>query len=200
MIISILLFTAGCAEQTAADVFNPNDGENTPEVKPADNGNDSSISDIPDDSDNAGENTESVSVRYEDGFVFTHNGTDIYMGEYINNILPALGPELNSFDSDSCVFDGVMKTYTYGGFDILGYAKTESEEYRVFSVTFHDDSVATAEGIYIGHAIADMTAAYGEPHEESPGFYSKYIKNGTTLTFDFDGGAIIAITYSLINI
>ena len=76
------------------------------------------------------------SGRHEDGFVFTHKGINIYMGEYINNILPALGPELNRFGSDSCAFDGVMIAYTYGGFEILAYAKTEADEYNIFADKF----------------------------------------------------------------
>jgi hypothetical protein len=140
------------------------------------------------------------SLRREDGFVFIHNGTSVYIGEYISRVPEELGPALSSFESDSCIAEGTMKTYIYGGFEISTHIgeSVEEENGFIFWVSFNDDSVSTAEGIYIGQTVSDMLAAYGAASEESPGFYYKYEKNGTTLTFDVDGDVIIAVTYELL--
>jgi len=136
---------------------------------------------------------------YEDGFVFVCGGVNLYMGLSIEAAVEGLGEWIDYYESESCTSEGMMVTYIYPGFEVSGYAKTEGEKYRIFSVILTDDSVATAEGIYIGGSIGDMEAAYGNDHESLPGFY-KYEKNGTSLSFDVDGEAISAITYLLLNI
>ena len=142
-------------------------------------------------------------IIYDDGFMFSYNGADIYMGEYIKNILPLLGAEAECAVSDSCTSEGTMAIYAYDSVEISAYTKTEEDEYRVFSATFRDDSVATAEGIHIGQSVGEMEAAYedyGADLEKMEGFYYKYLKNGTAVSFDIDGGVIIGITYQLLVI
>jgi len=138
--------------------------------------------------------------KYEDGFVFKYNGTAVYLGDYIENILQEMGSQTDYHESDSCTSDGIMKTYSYAGFDISTYGKTETDKFRIFSIELFDDSNSTAEGIYIGQTIAEMTAVYGTECEALPGFCYKYEKNGTSLKFDVDGDIITAITYTLLNI
>ena len=138
---------------------------------------------------------------FDDGYVFSHNGVDIYMGEYIENILPGLGTGSDNYLSESCTSEGMMITYVYGGFELAAFALSEGDEYRIFMITIHDDSVTTPEGIYIGHAAADMIAAYGENYEYMPGFERyTYKKNGTKIDFEIDNGVIIYITYVLTDI
>ena len=149
------------------------------------------------------EQSEPEKTVYDDGFAFSYNGADIYMGEYIENILPKLGAGSNSYISESCTSEGMMAAYVYSGVEISAYAKTEADEYRVFSATFRDDSVATAEGVYIGMRVGEMEAAYeayNGDREIMEGFYYKYFKNGTALSFDADGEIIIGITYQLLVI
>ncbi|MCL1793710.1 MAG: hypothetical protein FWG34_07560 [Oscillospiraceae bacterium] len=137
---------------------------------------------------------------YEDGFGFVYNGESIYMGEFIDGVVEKLGPALNYIESESCTSEGMMKTYYYSGAEISAYAKTESDEYRIFSIILTDDSVTTAEGLYIGQTESEMVATYGTDYQSVPGVFCKYSKNGTGLTFDLDGEVIICITYTLQNI
>ena len=136
---------------------------------------------------------------YEEGFVFIYGGVNLYMGLSIEAAVEDLGDWIDYYESESCTSEGMMVTYIYPGFELYGYAKSEGDEYRIFSVMLTDDSVATAEGVYIGGSIGDMETAYGNGHDSLPGFY-KYEKNGTSLSFDVDGEAISAITYLLLNI
>ena len=149
------------------------------------------------------EKNEPEKMIYDDGFTFSYSGADICMGEYIENIMPSLGPESDSSVSDSCTSEGMMVIYVYGGVEISAYAKTEADEYRIFSATFRDDSVATAEGICIGQPAGEMLSAYeayNGDHEELDGFYYKYFKNGTALSFDVENDVVIGITYQLLII
>ena len=138
--------------------------------------------------------------RCGDGFVFVYNGVNVYMGDYIENILTEMGPPTDYYESESCTSEGMMQTYCYGGgLEIASSAKTESDGYRIFMVSLTDDINSTAEGIYIGQTADDMIKIYGTGYEEIFGCY-KYVKNGAGLSFDVDGDIITCITYNLINV
>jgi len=165
------------------------------------------ITDTSDSNDDAGTDESATGANngngngiYKDGFVFIYNGTTVYLGGYIKSVLAEIGAPTDYYESDSCTSDGMMQTYCYGGLEIYTYAKTDTDEYRIFSVALMDDVNSTAEGIYIGQTVGDMTALYGAEYESIPGFYYKYTKNGTALTFDVDEDIIIAITYMLLNV
>ena len=145
--------------------------------------------------------TESAAatVVHKEGFAFVYGGETIYMGDYIDGVVERLGSFFDYIESESCTSEGMMKTYYYSGAEISAYAKTEGDRYRIFSIILTDDSVSTAEGVYIGQKEGDMAAAYGTDYQSVPGV-CKYTKNGTGLTFDLEGEDIICITYTLLEI
>ena len=134
-----------------------------------------------------------------DGFIFAHNGVEIILGETAARVLGELGPEMDYYEYPSCAFDGDSKMYVYGGFEISTYILDEAGGDRIYSVTLNDDSAATAEGVYIGLHIGEMTAAYGTDREEIPGSYL-YMKNGTVLSFAEENEIITAISYYIEDI
>ena len=83
-----------------------------------------------------------------DGFYFTTPGG-----------LKALGEPKSYTESASCAFEGKDKTYGYGGYYITTYPNGDKD--YIYTAWFEDDSVTTAEGIYIGSTKADVEAAYG---------------------------------------
>ena len=218
-IILLLFLSAGCDKKPGDEndkinesdindisgdsgIDNPEVSENPIEAKtenPPD-GNDDNLdsADSVDSAEPVGENAGNE--KCEDGFVFIYNGVKVYIGDYIENILAETGTPTDYYESESCTSDGMMKTYCYGGgLEISSYAKTETDEYRIFMVNLMDDVNSTAEGLYIGQTVDDMIRIYGNEYEEIFGSY-KYIKNGTGLSFDVDGDIITAISYSLINV
>ena len=187
MIILILLF-AGCADQS--EIMQATESAKSTET--------TEITELTNEtSDEPGEYADKI--VFDDGFAFIYNGVDIYMGEYIENVISKIGAGSDSFISESCTSEGMMITHIYGGFEISAYAKTEGDEYRIFSIELRDDSVATAEKIYIGQTADDMIAVYGTDYEDIFGFY-RYNKNGAALGFSVDGGVITGITYQLLII
>ena len=197
-IMLLLLFT-GCDKQTENKTSENPAALETDAVNIADTGTKDQAAEN-NGGDKAQETATVESGRYEDGFVFKYNGNAVYLGDYIEVVLTIIGPETDYHESDSCTSDGIMKTYSYAGFDISTYGKNETDKFRIFSIELFDDSNSTAEGIYIGQTIAEMTAVYGSECEALPGFCYKYEKNGTSLKFDVDGDIITAITYTLLNI
>lgn len=128
------------------------------------------------------------------GFIFIYNGTEIILGAPADSVLPALGLEKDYYEYASCAFDGDSKTYVYNGFELSTYIISGEETDRVYSISFTDDGVETAEGLYIGADVDMIFEAYGEDYEEIPGSYL-YFKNGTILSFTADGGVVTVIMY-----
>lgn len=118
-------------------------------------------------------------------------GYEVAVDADMADVLAALGKEQSYFEAASCAFDGLDKTYTYAGFTVT--TRPEGDKDLVNSILLTDDSVTTAEGVYIGSSLADVTAAYGEA-EPADGVLS-YTRDGVTLNFILDGGAVISIEY-----
>ena len=198
-LIILYAFTS-CAGKTAEQ---PDSGNAAPrnetasELPPEDN-SEAETSDNTDSPDDFAEvnNTNDEHIIKKDGFIFEYSGTTIYMGENTGRVLGELGKEIDFYEVQSCSFDGMAKTYYYGGFEISTYMRNKNDYDRVYSVTLYDDSVTTAEDIYIGQTTDDITAVYGADYEEIPG-QRRYFKGGTILSFSLEDNIIISITYSI---
>ena len=70
-------------------------------------------------------------------------------------------------------------------------------EAKVMYVMLCDDTVATAEGVYIGNTAEQVKAAYGEPDaEKSTDKLLYYFKGSSFLQFELDDkGVVVGITY-----
>ena len=58
-----------------------------------------------------------------------------------------------------------------------------------------DDTVSTAEGIFIGNTVEQVKAAYGNPDESSTEDSIVYIKGSSQLTFQISDGKVVTIAY-----
>lgn len=132
---------------------------------------------------------------FHDSFVFVMS-TDagefaISIDQDMTEVLTALGEAQSYFEAASCAFEGLDKTYTYPGFQII--TRPDGDSDYVNSILFTDDSITTQEGIYIGSTAEDVTAAYGEG--DVTGSAIMYTKNNTTLSFILENGKVISIEY-----
>jgi hypothetical protein len=130
----------------------------------------------------------------KDGYYFDYNGTPVYLGDLMSNVLEALGTENEFYEAPSCAYDGMAKMYVYGGFELATYIRDASDADRLYSITFFDDSVMTAEGAYIGQSFDDVAALYGDGYEEIPGAYL-YSKDGAVLSFTVEDGEVTVSQY-----
>lgn len=130
----------------------------------------------------------------ETAYVFPAPAADGYsvaIGEDMAEVLSHLGEPTSYFEAASCAFDGMDKTYTYSGFTIT--TRAEGEQDLVNSILLTDDSVTTAEGIYIGCSVQDVTAAYGAQAPE--GNILTYTEGGVTLNFILKDDKVLSIEY-----
>lgn len=134
---------------------------------------------------------ESQSPAAPGSYVFLSGDFAVSIDQDMAEVLAALGEPQSYFEAASCAFEGLDKTYTYSGFQVL--TRPDGEKDYVNSILLTDDSVTTPEGVYIGASAADVTAAYGEG--ESLGSSLCYTKEGTVLSFILENDKVISIEY-----
>ena len=172
--LTMVFALAACGDDTT-DPTNPTTGNN--EQKPT-NGNDPT----------EGGNTAA------DEYSFNYKGTVITLHADFAPILAVLGEPVSYTESASCAFEGLDKTYYYGSLYIDTYPDGDKD--RVYDFWFADDSLTTAEGIYIGSTQADVEAAYGTAGYNGANAY--IMTKGTgTLTIILDNGVVTSIQYAI---
>ncbi len=131
----------------------------------------------------------------EPGFVFTYNGTEISMNAPAAEILSALGEPKNYTEEPSCAFEGLDKTYYFGSFYLQTYPMADGD--YIYCLWLADDTVTTAEGIYIGAPEDQVKAAYGEDSYNGTNAYV-VTKGDSKLTVIMEAGTVSQITYDAI--
>lgn len=124
-------------------------------------------------------------------YVFQVKDASISIDQNMTEVLDVLGEANSYFEAASCAFKGLDKTYTYSGFVIT--TRPDGDKDYVNSILLTDDSVTTAEGIYIGSSQDDVLAAYGQANVEND--VIQYTLGNTTLNFILKDGAVISIEY-----
>ena len=138
---------------------------------------------------------DAPNAEQEDGYVFTANGVEITMNAPAADIIAALGEPKSYTEQTSCAFDGLDKTYFFGSFYMETYPGTDGD--YVHCVWLVDDSVSTAEGIYIGASQQEVEDTYGaEYFDGSNAFVME--KGDCILTIIMDSGVVSSIQYDAI--
>lgn len=129
----------------------------------------------------------------DDGYYFEYNSVKIIMHGQAAEVLQKLGKESSYFEAESCAFQGLDKTYSYPGFDLMAYPIKDTD--YISSVVLMDDSVTTVEGLYIGAPESDITAKLGEEYDSKNGSYV-YTKGLSQLMIIAENGAVTSIEYT----
>lgn len=138
----------------------------------------------------ASQDTTQVS---DPGYVYSQKGVDVAVNGLMNTIVDVWGEPDKYFESESCAFQGMDKVYTYGSVVISTYPENDKD--YVLTIELKDDTITTAEGIYIGCAKADVTAVYGAATSETD-VALVYEKGDCQLTFFFEDDCVTNITYA----
>ena len=141
-----------------------------------------------------GESSDSASGA-DDALVFTYDGTEIALDADAEGIISALGEPKNYTEEPSCAFEGLDKTYYYGGFYMTTYPSDNGD--RVYSIWFADDSVQTADGIKIGDSQEKVEECYGADSASGESAYTLTSGEGR-LTVIVEDGAVSSVSYELI--
>lgn len=159
-------------------------------------GSDDKDTDVNANKETTNKDSEGKKEEAYEGFSFDLNGTTVELNAEMAPIVSALGESDSYFESESCAFQGLDKVYTYGSVVITTYPLSEVD--YVYTIELKDDTVETAEGVYIGAGKADVTAAYGEPTEDTGTAYV-YEKGESTLSFMFESDVVTSIVYTAIT-
>ena len=144
---------------------------------------------------NAPAQTQTDTAEAASKFSFTYKGAEIKLAQPAAPILEKLGEPMKYTESASCAFEGLDKSYYYGSFYLETYP--QGEEDFVLGWWFADDTVTTAEGIYIGSPKADVDTAYGAENFNGTNSY-EIIDGSGKLTIILDGDVVSSIQYNLI--
>lgn len=129
-------------------------------------------------------------------YVPTYRDCPLPMNADFAPLLDFLGEPDSYFEAASCAFDGLDKTYTYAGVEIITYPDGERD--YISSVRILDSSVSTPEGITIGAAQDEVAAAYGEDFQELGKQYV-YEDGDAQLSVLFEDGTAISVEYTALN-
>ena len=129
--------------------------------------------------------------------VFTYKDCPLPMNAEFGPLKDYLGEPDSYFEAASCAFDGLDKTFTYGGVEIITYPDEDKEgvDY-ISSVRLLDNSVSTPEGVTIGSTAEVVAAAWGG--EVSGDLYEKE-DGDCILSILFEDGKVISVEYTAVN-
>ena len=127
------------------------------------------------------------------GYVYSQGGLNVAVNGEMAPIVEAWGEPDKYFESVSCAFQGMDKVYTYGSVVINTYPEEEKD--YVLTIELKDDTITTAEGIYIGSSKDDVVATYGAATSETD-VALVYEKGECQLTFFFEDDCVTNITYA----
>jgi hypothetical protein len=112
-------------------------------------------------------------------------------------LLQLLGDQFTKTEAESCVFEGLDKTFDYGYLQVFTVPKGKQD--LLDGIYLVDDRLATARGIRVGDPLADVIAAYGEKAGEGSLVYNQSGDPDNladpSLTFIIDGDKVSAISY-----
>ena len=143
----------------------------------------------------SGETAKVNTKDYKPGSKYVFDaGKTISINMPSDAFLKDLGDPVSYFESESCAFQGLDKTYTYKDFVITTYPKDDVD--YVFSIELLNDVVTTPEGAYIGMSADDVKALYPEGPTEESDKALQYVDGDSKLSFILDNGEVSSICYT----
>ncbi len=147
---------------------------------------------------NAGTNTPAGSTADPgtgENYTFDYKGVKLELYADAAPVIAALGEPTKYSETASCAFDGLDKNYYYGNLYIDTYP--EGDKDHIYGWWFADDTLTTAEGIYIGATQAEVEKAYGADTFNGTNAY--VVKKGEgNLTVIMKDGVVNSIQYAII--
>lgn len=190
----IILFTA-CSPADASGPISPE--ETSAAAIDSETGND-----LPDPTDKPAESNEPVDNTGSDWDAsFDSDDLEIVvddisckMLEDASGLLAALGQDFEYSEAESCVFEGMDKTFDFG--DVLVYTVPSGDVDLLDGYDILGGNQQTSAGIGLGSTRQDVLAAYGEPADDSD--YMIFNESGDPekideprLTIVLDGNGIV---------
>ena len=125
-------------------------------------------------------------------YAFAYNGVKLVVNTDVAGPLSQIPEEPKFFESESCAYQGMDKTYTFTHFVVYTYPAGDKD--MISSVELKSDAVSTEEGIRLGASRDDVIAKYGDGFQEV-GTVLKYTKGDSVLSFIIKDGEVDGIVY-----
>ena len=129
----------------------------------------------------------------DDPYYFGTKGIEIRIMDEAGGVLSTLGDPLQTFEADSCAFQGKDYFYYYDGFQLM--VNDVDGVMRITSITMVDDTVKAPQGIGIGSKEEDIAPAFGEDYTSASNMYV-YRHDTTSLQISVQNGKVSAMVYA----
>ena len=139
------------------------------------------------------EGDASIQTLSKGGYEFSANSVTMTPDMDFAPVLEALGEPQHYYEVKSCAFEGMDKIYTYPSFEITTYPDGSID--RISYINLKDDTVTTAEGVYLSMSKDKVIEIYGDSYTEDAGVMV-YEKGGMELKFIFDADSLTSIEYA----
>ena len=126
-----------------------------------------------------------------ENYVFIYNGVTVTVKTPLD-LSKFNDDDYDYYEVPSCAGQGMATLYEFKGGSVK--IETHTGSTAIARIALCDDTVATAEGVYIGQTVDDVKAAYGEPTEIAGSNYD-YVKGSSRLRFLFENDKVTGITY-----
>ncbi len=133
-----------------------------------------------------------------DAFKLEYNGVSISPNAEAKPIIEALGEPVDYAETPSCGFEDKDRTYQYNGF-IIDTVVINGVEY-VYFIQLTNDTVETAEGVYIGMTTSEITEIYANKCSVNNDGHIEVAFTGGRLSFFMKNGACTSIAYESTSI
>lgn len=114
-----------------------------------------------------------------------------------SGLLKALGDDCQVSEAESCVYEGMDKTFDYGFIQIFTIPNGDVD--MIDGIYLLDDRYETARGIKVGAAMSDVIDAYGEKEDNGGLIYNKSGDpenlGDPNLTFVIENDKVTAISF-----
>ena len=130
----------------------------------------------------------------EEGFCFTLENVVLTPGAaYPADQLPA---PLSVYTVPSCALDGTDNVYQFQTVEVTAF-KDSSGEF-IYSIFLTDANTPTAEGLYLGDSLDQVTTLYGSDYQRN-GTEIRYQKGNTLLVILLQNDFVFSIEYRMIT-
>ena len=137
--------------------------------------------------------TNMVEKNMDKGYIFKVKDTEFIIGEDPIDKVNSLEAASDSFSAPSCAMQGEDKIYTFSGFTLTANGETRVGPFKLTSILLTDDSVQTAEGLYIGQTRKDVEKLYGKQDKKENEYI--YKKGRMELSIIFEKDKVVSIEY-----
>lgn len=130
----------------------------------------------------------------EPELAFSYEGVKIPMAAPAAPVLEALGEAQSCTEEPSCLFEGMDRTYCYGGFYLTTSPSAQGEQ--ITGLWFADTTVQTPEGIAIGDEIDEVLRVY-DPEERGDAYICD--QGNTRVLILTREGIVTSVQYLMVN-